>query len=614
MVETSVSRKLSWRSPRYWIPMLLVAGIGALVVWLNTGPWWGWLLVALAIVAVAALARLWRRRHPPLQVGAWVAAAALIVAVAVAAYPPLETRAADGAAATAAIVTEQGPVTGVVTSDGAVEVFAGVPYAAPPVGDLRWAPPQPAPHRSETLVADTFSAAPVQAESSFLLRAATRLLEIPLENTFLNPYPVSEDSLYLNIWRGSGTAPGADLPVLVFIPGGGFVSGSGALPLYDGASLASRGSAIIVTINYRMGVFGFLASEELSAESTSGSSGNQGILDQIAALQWVHDNIQAFGGDPGRVTVAGESAGSASVCVIGASPVAVGLVHRIIGESGGCLGTVGDADDGDQYDTEEEALAVGSQVTAALGGATLEEMREMSIGEIRAATSQFAAHWKPAIDGYVLPAGPAEIYSAGEQNDVPLLLGSNADESSLILAFPPDTDPAAYEAEVHATYGSDAERFLELYPGDTSAEVLDSRLRSQTDQVMTRAMRAWAVAAADSGSSGVFTYFFTRTPPDPGLEEFGAYHGSEVMYAYGNLGSEGAAVYTDVDERLTRDMSAYWLAFVAAGDPNHPGGPVWPSVQDEPDSVMELGDETRVVERPRAEAVDFWMAYTGPTA
>lgn len=278
-------------------------------------------------------------------------------ATAVLAYPAPQPRVAGGEdrSPTGPVHTQDGPVTGVYDAARTVEVFAGIPYARAPVGALRWRAPQPPEPRTDVFTADRFSAAPIQGTSTFLTRALSQIVEVPLEGTLLNPYPVSEDSLTLNIWR-STTPVSAELPVLVYIPGGGFSTGSGALPLYDGEALASRSDVVTVTINYRLGVLGFLSHHDLAAESEYDASGNYGILDQIAALQWVHDNIAAFGGDPERVTIAGQSAGGESVCILGATPLADGLVHGIIAGGGACMGTVGDTEDDDQADTPEKGL------------------------------------------------------------------------------------------------------------------------------------------------------------------------------------------------------------------------------------------------------------------
>ncbi|OWY61381.1 hypothetical protein B7486_64085, partial [cyanobacterium TDX16] len=265
-----------------------------------------------------------------LQVGAWLLAGAVVVVAAVSTHPEPQVRVAGGEdpSPSRTVQTQEGPVVGVQNDDHTVEIYAGVPYAQPPVGELRWRAPLPAEPRSEVFVADRFSEVPIQGTSTFFTRALSQVVDVPLEDTLLNPYPVSEDSLTLNVWRS--TTPASDaLPVLVYIAGGGFQSGSGALPLYDGEALASTGELLTVTINYRLGVLGFLSHPDLAAESGYDASGNYGILDQIAALEWVHDNIAAFGGDPDRVTIAGQSAGGESTCILGASPLTDGLVHGI---------------------------------------------------------------------------------------------------------------------------------------------------------------------------------------------------------------------------------------------------------------------------------------------
>ncbi|WP_454860060.1 carboxylesterase/lipase family protein [Promicromonospora soli] len=607
-------RNASWRSAWRWVPLALMAALAAVLAWLNRSPWWGWVLVVVLLAVAGFGARSWSRRGVLVQVVAWLVAATVVGGTAVVAYPAPQVRVAGGddPQPTRPVATREGHVTGVRNDAGTVEIFAGIPYAQPPVEDLRWQPPRPPRPRTEVLVADRFSAAPVQGTSTFLTRALSQVVEMPLENTLLNPYPVSEDSLYLNVWRP--TEPASDkLPVLVYVPGGGFTTGSGALPLYDGEALASSGQVVTVTLNYRLGVLGFLSHPELAAESGSGTSGNYGILDQIAALDWIRQNVAAFGGDPDRVTIAGESAGGESVCLLGATPLAEGLVDRIIGASGACMGTTGNTKVGDQADTRAVAEDAGQRLAQELGGATVDEMRAMPADRITKAAAEVGPHWRPSVDGHVLDRTPARIYVSGDQLDVPTLLGSNADESSLALAAPPDTDVDTYQASAREKYGEDAGLFLDLYPGGTEGQVLDSLLRSQTDQVMTRAMHRWARLQTQTGQAPAYLYFFTHTPPDAGLEEYGAYHGAEVMYAYDNLGKDGDADYGRDDYRLRDQMRGYWLNFVRSGDPNGPGLPAWPAVRDAPDQVMELGTASGMTPRPRPAAIDFWMAYDGPT-
>lgn len=587
---------------RIGVPLLGAGLLGALVAWLNAAPWWGWLLLGGILALSAFAARTWLRRPWFVRASAWLVVTGIVVGTAFAAGPVPTTRTLSGTH-TDPVSTAQGAVVGVRDDRAQVDAFAGIPYAAPPVGPLRWRPPAPAPDRDSVLIADDFGPSAMQAEPTFLSRAATRLLDLPLEETLLGGYRTSEDSLRLNIWRASAPSTTGPRPILVYLHGGAFIAGSGAFPAYDGAALAARGDVIVVTLNYRLGVFGFLADDAIGGSTP----GNQGLLDQLAALRWVQENIGAFGGDPNRVTVAGESAGSGSACILGASPLAAGLVHGIIGESGGCLGTAGDRDAGDLYDDRPTAGEAARELRAALGGATLEEMRAMPAERIASAAAELSAHWWPSVDDAVLPTTPSAIYAEGRQNDVPLLLGSNADETSLDQVTGVDSDPETYRREVRAEHGADADRFLELYPGGDPDQVVDSRLRAGTDESMTAPMREWALMAAQTGRSPVYTYFFSRVPPAKGLEKFGAYHGAEVMYAYGNLGADGDADYGAVDRRLESEMTASWLAFTLRQDPRNPTVERWPTVQESPEQVLEFGDATTVTQRPSPRAVDFWL-------
>lgn len=597
--------------PRWWIPLAVITAVSFVLLHLNQSPFWGWGLVVSLLVGLAVLSRRWLTRRPVVQVAAWSISAAVLFATAVVAYPPPANRIAGTGSTTEVVNTADGPVSGAHNGDRSVEIFAGVPYAAPPTGDLRWRPPQPPRRRTEVLTANRFADSPTQSSAGFLTRALTTVADVPLANSLVNPYPSSEDSLYLNIWR-STKPKSAKLPVLVYVPGGGFVSGSGSLPVYDGENLARRGDVLTITINYRLGVFGFLSHPGLAAESGHDASGNYGILDQIAALRWVKDNIAAFGGDPDRVTVAGESAGGESVCILSVTPLAKGLVDGVIGSSGACMGTVGDSGAGDQADTRASAEKAGLQLSSALEATSVGDLRSMSTRDVFEAAQKIQGHWRPSIDGHVLTKAPAQSYADGEQLDVPILAGSNADEASLSLLSPPDTDPAEYRDMVRDRYGSQAEAFLRLYPGDTAEQALSSTLRADTDRVMTRAVHRWTHLQARTGKSHAYLYFFTHVPPDPALAEFGAYHGAEVMYAYDNLGKDGDAVYTATDHRLRDQMSGYWVTFAATGDPNGPGLPRWTTIRDDPGSVLELSGDTRMIPRPRKDHVDFWMAYEGP--
>ncbi len=620
ITEQATSRRVrgarSRRSAWFWGPLALLVVLVAVLGRLNRTPWWGWGLVVLLLVALVLSASWWLRRGVLLRVGAWLVATAVVAGTVVLAHPGPQYRVAGGAEreATEPVETREGPVTGVRNDSGTVEIFAGVPYAAPPVGELRWQAPRPPEPRSEVLVADRFSAAPVQGTTTFATRALAQTLEIPLEDTFLNPYPVSEDSLYLNIWRPVQAAS-EDLPVIVYVPGGGFATGSGALPLYDGEALAATGEAVVVTVNYRLGVLGFLSHPELAAESEHGASGNYGILDQIAALDWVRQTVAAFGGDPDRVTVAGESAGGESVCILGATPLAEGLVDGIIGSSGACMGTEGNTEDGDQSDSRAAAEDAGERLAQELGVKSVAELRDLPVERITAAAAAVGPHWRPSVDGYVLDHSPAEIYAAGDQLDVPTMVGSNADELSIARAFPSEAEtPAEYRATVQEEHGDDAAAFLDLYPGETEDQVADSMLAAQTDRVFTRAMYRWAHLQSRSGQAPAYLYHFTHTPPDEALLEYGAYHGAEVMYAFRNLGADDDADYGEADHLLRDQLSGYWLSFAATGDPNGAGLPAWPTFAEAPEQVMELGTPSGMTDRPRPEAIDFWMRYEGSVA
>lgn len=434
-----------------------------------------------------------------------------------------------------------------VLPDG-IAAFEGIPYAAPPVAERRWRAPEPAEAWFETRDASAFSPACVQP------LARSRL---PWTDSFMHQGSVDEDCLYLNVWTDSGSLDGSR-PVLVFIHGGGFAEGSGSIDVYDGTALARKG-VVVVTFNYRLGLFGFLADPQLSAESPLGTSGNYGLLDQIAALEWVQQNIWAFGGDPANVTIVGQSAGAMSVYLLMASPLTRGMFQHAISESGpGALASFGVP--------SLDALAMPREQAESADGAFIRSRSDDGPDAWRqlppdalipASDAGNAPRFGPVIDGYVLPRNPAAIFAAGEQQDVPLIAGMNADEGSA---------SAAYATMSH-----------------------DERQRLRDSGI--RALQQVARDVASQADAPVYLYYFERAIPWPEHPEFGAFHSSELPYVFDNLRALERP-WEAVDRQLAETVSDYWVSFAATGDPNREGLPPWPSIDKAPQAVMVFG--TRV--------------------
>lgn len=478
-----------------------------------------------------------------------------------------------------------------------VHAFRGIPYAAPPIGELRWRPPRPVEPWEGTRDATGFGPTCIQPPSrgGFYQREAA---------------PEDEDCLTLNVWTAARTAE-ERRPVMVWIHGGSLTAGSGRTSLYDGTVLAREG-AVVVTLNYRLGAFGFLAHPALSAESEHASSSHYGILDQIAALRWVQANIPTFGGDPSRVTIFGESAGSTSVSILLASPLARGLFHRAIAESGAAFQPLHPLrGDGPRKPSSEE---IGERFAEALGipddADAAAAMRAKPAEDVLAAFASdplFATYWAlTPIDGWVLPAQPSEIFARGEQADVPMLLGTNADEGTVFVDyyFPQEwhATAAAYEGFVRATYGENADAVLELYPAEGDAGARHALARLVGDDVFTFPVRAMARGMA-SVPSKAYLYYFTRVPEIPQAESVGSFHAAEIPYVFGTRWPD--AEWTEADEGLSRKMRARWLRFAETGDPNGVELPAWPPFTAENESFLELGDEIVVGSRLRVEEVDL---------
>jgi para-nitrobenzyl esterase len=498
------------------------------------------------------------------------------------------------AQAPAPVRTDSGPVQG--AAENGLTVYKGIPFAAPPVGDLRWKAPQPAKPWQDVLAADKFAPACVEVH------------EDPVDIPWLGviPAPVSEDCLYLNVWTPAKSATD-NLAVMVWIYGGGFGTGSTSIELYDGANLANKG-VVVVSIAYRVGTFGFLATPELSAEQ-GGHSGNYGLMDQIAGLQWVQKNIAAFGGDPRRVTIFGESAGGISVSMLGASPLAKGLFTRAISESGGNFAPARAANEGgENMRTLATAEKSGAAFLAKLGASSLADARKLSADAILKAQGGGPGprDW-PIFDGYVLFGDQYELYEAGKYNDTPVLIGSNADEGALFArAAKSDT----YQASTQAAYGEYAAKILAAYPGDTDAEALRSSRDLFRDTAFGWPTWAWARLQARTGKSKVYVYYLTHRPPYPEvprMKDWGASHGGELQYVFGNFSKQMPS--TDADRALAEQVESYWTNFAKTGDPNGAGVPAWPAFTETNQQVMDLDDPSHPIPVPNLDQLKVLEGY-----
>ncbi len=458
------------------------------------------------------------------------------------------------------VKTNSGVVLG--KADGPVNKFLGIPYAAPPVGDLRWKPPAPAAAWTGVKKATEFGSHCLQGN-------------VYGDMVFRDPGG-SEDCLTLNVWVPAKAAT-AKLPVMVWIYGGGFVCGSTSESRQDGTVLAQQG-VIVVSMNYRVAMFGFFVHPELAKESEHHAAGNYGLMDQTAALHWVHDNIAAFGGDPANVTIFGESAGSFSVSAQMASPLAKGLFQRAIGESGGAFFSEGMSFDPLSVREEKDARKAREK----LGVSTLAELRALpaeKLMEFFGKPGPEAFDFGPDVDGYFLPESAPSIFAAGKQNDVPLLAGWNHDEGSFDIVFNPQKPtPESAKAAAQKDFGDKAAEFLKLYPSDTSEQVLRSEQDFAGDKFIAFSTWAWIEAQSKTGKQPIYRYRFDLGPPaDPKGPQLGAYHSAEIEYVFSQLDSKAGIAWRAEDRALSATMQKYWSNFAKNGDPNGPGLPKWPT-------------------------------------
>jgi para-nitrobenzyl esterase len=485
------------------------------------------------------------------KLGSWLMFAATVGTVLLAAT------ALRGAGSAPKVKVDTGKVEG--KSDGTIDAFLGIPYATPPVGDLRWkSPDRPAKWKA------------VRKATEFGSRCMqSRVFE---DMIFRDP-GISEDCLYLNVWRPAKRT-GGRLPVMVWVYGGGFVAGASSEPRQDGTNLAKEG-VVVVSMNYRLGIFGFFAHPDLAKESDRNSAGNYGLLDQVAALEWVKRNIAAFGGDPGNVTIFGESAGSFSVSELMASPVAKGLFHRAIGESGGAFAS---------HSLPFRSLAESSEADAAfasdaLGAKTLVELRALPAEKLlAAATAAKSLRFAPNIDGYFLPETVAAIFAARKQSDVPLLAGWNMDEASFAVANMKDDPATKLKETAQKEFGDKADEFLKHYRAENNEQALRVLADFEGDRFIAFSTWKWLEAGKNSGKSPVYRYRFDMLhPADPKRPpNAGAYHSAEIEYVFGALDSENWVSWRPEDHTVSDQMRKYWSNFARSGDPNGPRLPKWP--------------------------------------
>jgi para-nitrobenzyl esterase len=481
----------------------------------------------------------------------------------------------------APVMTDTGLVQGAAL-DG-LTVYRGIPFAAPPVGDLRWRTPQPAAKWEGVRPAEKFGPDPYQGDGKG---------------------NVSEDCLYLNIWTPAKSAT-EKVPVLVWIYGGGFSFGSTSTPVHNGEHLARKG-VVLVSLNYRVGPLGFLAHPELTAESPHHASGNYGLMDQIAGLRWIQRNIAAFGGDPDRVTIFGESAGGIAVSMLCASPEARGLFRGAISQSGGSFGpTRPTTYPGENMRTLAMAEASGVELAKKIGAASLAELRAVEPGKLPSGFGS-GSGW-PIVDGWVIPGDQHKLYEAGRYNDVDILVGYNSDEG---LSFSREKTPAEFIANTRKRYGPFADKLIAAYPVGS-----DSVPKTARDLMRDAAFGwqtwAWANLQVQTGKAKVFYYYFDQhrahAAGSPEADH-GMAHGMDVPYVFQTLDRKDAKL-TPGDWAISETVSTYWTNFAKHGDPNGPGVPAWPRFTGKNGQVMYFHDEASAGPVPSAASLDVLDAY-----
>ncbi|MXO64511.1 carboxylesterase family protein [Altererythrobacter endophyticus] len=478
---------------------------------------------------------------------------------------------------------------------GGVHAYLGIPFAAPPVRDLRWRAPTPAEPWEGILHADRAPPQCMQPQRGILT------------NQYSGAEITSEDCLYLNVWAKPGLK---EAPVIVYLHGGGFFVGSGSMPLYRGEHLAEK-DVVVVNPNYRLGPLGLLAHPQLTEESPHNSSGDYGFLDQIAALRWVQENIAAFGGDPSNVTIVGQSAGSMSVLVLQASPLAAGLFDKAVGMSGALIGGAGPAKLMTLDEAEEEGLAL----QAVWGAQSLEDLRALPADRLVAPRSPGSPRLGPIEDGYVLPEAIDQIFARSEQNDVPLIVGFTKDEA--FGGFGPVSGLEEYRKRARDLFGDKAPQFLELYPASSDEQAMAQARAASRDATMVSSMDLWARAQTETGNAPVYSYMFARphsyakgaTIPDIDQDTAGAYHTSGVPFWLGTLESfnrfRTMREWTADDVAVSNSMMDLLVAFAKTGRPDS-GKMSLPKFDAKEPELLEIGQDMKMAPWPEERKLNFF--------
>ncbi len=565
----------------FWIGFAAILLLMLALLELCKNTLWGFALTALAAAIFVFLRG--RAKGRGMRALCWLGWIAVFALAALLTKPPVKSVPAleeKDPPRSQVVLTQKGKVQGVISADGAVEVFTGIPYAKPPVGELRWREPQDPDAWTETLICDRFAPQSMQPTNSTIYSSLAQIIgyhdySISLDDNYIAP--VSEDSLYVNVWKPAGEVGG--LPVLVFIHGGSLQTGQPWYADYSGMGLAREG-VIVVNMGYRLGVFGYFADEELIAESPNGTTGNYGLLDQIKALEWVRDNIAAFGGDPDNVTLAGESAGAAAVSALCTSPLAKGLFRRAILESS----TVASAEPPHSFRTLEEALESGRALRERYGASSIAELRALPAEKL---VGEADTQHHMTVDGYALTETPYESYRRGVHNEEAILHGYNSEESAPFVMFS-QASMKNYEERIRRYFGEYADEILAIYPAATDAEarlywaeVYGAIFFDYPHYCLNR-------LAVENGIP-VWEYYFSKTNG-----RLGPWHSGEEVYCYGNIPAD-SKLYDARDRELSAQMLSCWANFAATGDPNGAGAPEW-TQNTSSARLMEFGDETKMID------------------